>query len=222
MQNQTQQEIATLIDDDRREANASFASPARILRYMNRCNREIIKKPGVKTVKDTMTLTFTSNGEYALNTDLISIISVYAGTIGSGEQVEFHYVPPDEMNLAVRGYGYTFKSRGNIYIFASSAQALPTTTITIDYWSTNFILDDDGTTKKSKWENAGDTSRLPAYHDDLWVDFTVSKILQREGKEEWKDRFALFNSGLDSLTVEGGQPQVPRKRRSFGHFYAHE
>lgn len=216
MVNLTQQQLAEIIDDERRESNAAFAGAARILRYMNRAVREIIKKPGVRTVKDTTTINFTGAGEYTLPADCISVISLYSGTPGSGNEVEFTYVPHDEMNLAMTGYGYTFKSPGKIYIFAASAQNLPSSSIVLDYWSSNIVLDVDGVTKKYAFVNPGDKSRLRGMHDDLFIDYTVSKILQREGKDEWKDRYAMFTSGLDSLTADGNQPNPPRKRRTWG------
>lgn len=215
MINLTQQELAEQIDDERRESNAKFINPDRVVRYMNRAVREIIKKPGVRTVKDAMQITFTGAGEYTLVADCVKVISVYAGDQNTGK-FPIDYVPQDELNLATTGFGFTFKSPGKIYIFATNATSLPSTTITIDYWSSNIILDDDGVTKKYVWENAGDKSRMRSIHDDLFIDFTVAMILRREGKEEWKDRFAMFTAGLDSLTVDGDQPMPPRTMRGWG------
>ena len=219
MNNLTKSEIIDHINDERRETNSSFISAAMALRWMNQCNRKIISKPEVKTVPDTQTINFTGSGDYTHNTDFKGPISLYSGSAAASVIIEFGYLPPDEFNLLRYGYAYTFKVKGKISIFAPDTSSLPTTTLTLDYWSKNIILDADGVTKKSKWENDGDKSRLAPEFDDLWIEWASFRIKKREGKkDDAKEHFQLFDDMLVDLSEEGGVPKPRRPMRAFGHF----
>lgn len=208
-----------MVDDDRGETSSLFASSARITRYFNRFNRMIIRRPGVRTIGDSQTIAFTGNGSFTLNADVKEIISLISGGAGVSNSIIFKYLPPDEFEELVSGYAWTIKQKGKIEIFATSTTSLPTTNLTLQYWSKNIILDTDGTTKKAVWANNGDTSRLPAEFDDAWVSYADFMIKKREGKrQEAADALSLVNEQLDSLTVETGMPRPTKQARAWGHF----
>lgn len=218
MDNLTQQELIDEINLERRESNSAFISPANTLKLLNRCNRRIIREPGVRTVPETTTINFTGTGSYDVPDDFKAPKNLVAGAPGSVDSLEFTYVPPDEYDITVLGYKYTFKAKGKIEIMAPDTNALPTTSLTLNYWSKNIVLDEDGITKKAKWENDGDTSRLSAEYDDMYIDFSTAMILRREGKKEWVDRLSLFGEALENLKSEGGVPKPSRPKRGFGHY----
>ncbi len=216
--NFTYQYITGQVDWERREANASFANPAQVMSLANRCNRKIISTPGIKTVPDTQLIPFTGNGDYALVSDFIGDIDLVAGGAGTLNTTKFVYLPPDEFDTLVRGYAYTYKVQGKISIFATDMSVLPTSTLTLNYWSKNIILDGDGVTKKVLWEGANDKSRLPEEFDNIFIEFIVARILKRDGKQEWKDSWAEFLQILEDLKTRGGVPKPNRPKRAFGHF----
>lgn len=219
MTNLTQSQIAELIDFERAETNSGFISPTKTLALMNRCNRRIIAEPGVRTVPDKTTINFTGSGSHSLPSDVKSIKNLISGGPGNtAGTVEFLYLPPDEFDLLRSGRAYTFKEKGKIEIFANDTSSLPTTALTLNYWSKNIVLDADGTTKKALWSNVGDTSRLGAEYDEIWVLFCAAKIKKREGQKEWTEDWLLFKEMLDSLREEGGVPKPTRPMRAFGHY----
>jgi len=172
-------------------------------------------------VKDSQTISFTGSGSYTLNADVKDVVELISGGAGTTNSVQFQYLPPDEYDKVVTGFVWTIKQKGKIEIFATDSNQLPTTSLTLLYWSKNIILDTDGTTKKAKWENDGDTSRLPAEYDEMYINFADTKIKLREGKRKAAaDSQGMFNEALDSLIVFGGEPKPVRQSKSFGHYQA--
>lgn len=216
MANLTQSEIIEQIDSERRENNAKFISAPQTLALLNRSINILLIEPGIKTVPEVQTLTASATvGRYALNSDFKEVISLWSGE-GSLNGVKFDYKPVEEFNSTVHGYVYTFVEDGYIEVKFPDISSLPNTSLTLRYWSTNIILDANGTTKKSKWENDDDTSRIK-FFDEYFIQWVTARILKKEGKKEWKDYLEQAKEMIASLKEQPAS-KTTRPRRSFGHY----
>lgn len=214
--NLTQAEIIEQIDSERRENNAKFISPSQTLKLLNRSLNPLFIEPGLKTVPEVQTLTASSSTtRYALEDDFKEVISIWSGE-GTSSGVKFDYYPIEEFNSIVNGYGYTFIEDGYIEIKFPDISNLPSTTITLRYWSTNVILDADGVTKKAVWENDEDTSRIK-FFDEYFVQWVTARIIKREGKKEWKDYMDAAKEMLAALKEQPAS-KTSRPRKSFSPF----
>jgi len=213
----TKAELVTQIDFERRETNAKFVSAAQTLSLLNRAKDRVLREPGIRTIPETQSITAVDGtSSYALNAAFKEVISLVAGS-GGTNPLRFHYKPVDEYEEIVSGYCYTFKTHGYIEIKFPDANTLPSTTLSLNFWSKNIVLDDDGTTKKRVWVNDDDTSLLGEEFDEFYIEWVVARILRREGKKEWKDREATAIEVLNMLKETPGA-KTRRTRRSFGHF----
>lgn len=211
----TKAELVAQIDWERRENNSVFISPTQTTSLMNRAINRVLREPGIRTVNASFPITAQGGiSRYALPDDFKQVIQLSSGQ-GGASPIPFQYLPEDEFNMVVSGFCYTFKIPGFIDIKFPDVNTLPTTTITLDYWSLNIILDVDGITFKRKWENDGDTSRLLESFDDFYIMWPLARVLRREGKKEWKDYEA---DGLITLEMLKEQPGAmsTRPRKAFG------
>lgn len=216
MANLTKSQLIEQIDSERRENNAKFISPVQTLALLNRSLNPVFIEPGIKTVPEVQTLTASASvTRYALEDDFKELISLWSGE-GSLSGVKFDYKPIEEFNSTVHGYVYTFIEDGYIEVKFPDVGSLPSTSLTLRYWSTNIILDADGLTKKAVWENDEDVCRIK-FFDEYFIQWVTARILKREGKKEWKDYLDQAKEMLASLKEQPAS-KTTRPRRSFGHY----
>ena len=204
------------IDSERRENNAKFISPEQTKKLMNRSLNILFIEPGIKTVPEIQTLTASgSTTRYALESDFKEVISIWSGE-GTNNGIKFEYKPIEEFNSMTVGYAYTFIEDGYIEIKFPDVGSLPSTSIVLRYWSTNIILDADGVTKKSVWENDEDVSRIK-FFDEYFIQWVTARIIKREGKKEWEDYMKVAREMIASLKEQPAS-KTSRPRRTFGHY----
>lgn len=217
MANSTRAQLVEQIDWERRETNSKFISPTQTVKLIQRGTNRILREPGIRTIEETQIITAQANTvRYALNDDFKEVINLQSGS-GGNNPVTFSHRSPDDFDLVILGYVYTFKAPGFIDIKFPDVGTLPSTIITLNYWTKNIVLDVDGTTKKRTWDNDGDKSRLPEEFDDFYIMWPVSKILRRDGKKEANDYLADAKDTLEMLK-EAPASKTRRPRRQFGHY----
>lgn len=210
-------DIDNQIDWERRENNVAFANPAQITSLENRALQTILREPGIRTVLKTTTITVNAGTDtYNLPADFKEVIQLISG-VGGSNPIPFLYKLPDEYNLIISGFCYTFLERGKIRIKFPDINTLPTANITLDYWSRYVVLDQDGITAKEVWVNDNDTSLLEDEFDEFYIMWPTSRILRREGKTEWKDYDADAMKVMENMKEAPGS-KTQRPRRNFGHY----
>lgn len=215
-ENLTQLEIVEQIDFERRENNAKFIDDLQTVRLMNRAVDKMLLEPGVRTVPELQNITPIANTiRYALDPAFKEVISLWSGE-GTSTGIEFEYKPIKEFNSTIHGYVYTFNEDGYIDVKFPDISLLPDSTLKLRFWSRYTILDQDGVTKKEKWENDEDKSLIPSF-DEYYIMWTTARILKREGKKEWTDYLAEAKEMI-ALLKEQPKSKTSRPRRAFGHF----
>lgn len=217
MANFTRAELVTAIDFERRETNARFVSPAQIVTLLDRCVKDILRKPNIKTVRKKQTIAVSGTGIYTadLNSDFKEGISLTSGA--GSNPIQFRYYSVDDFDNIISGYAYTFRERGKIEIKFPNADSLPSTNLVLNYWSKNIVLDENGTTEKRVWGTDNDTSLLEEGFDEFYIERSAARILRKEGKAEWKDRWNISEAILNDFVTQGPL-KVDRPRRAFGHY----
>lgn len=215
--NQTRAQLVEQIDWERRENNAKFVSPDQTVKLMNRAVQVIIREPGIRTISETAFIT-ASDGmyDYDVPGNFKEVTQLLSGS-GAVNALPFHYLPVEEWNLVISGYCYTFRHRNKISIKFPDVNTLPNMQLQLDYWISTIVLDVDGTTEKTTWDNDGDTFLTPPAYDDFIVAWVVSRILRREGKKEWKDYDQEAKDILESLK-EAPATKTRRPMKAFGHY----
>lgn len=217
MANFTLQEITEMVNDDRGETSQAFASSDRIKRYLNRYVKMILKRPGVQTVRAEQIISFDGGSQYTLNDDVHRVIELISGGEGETGSIRFDYYPPDEFSRIIFGYAWTIRTPGFIDIIATSPNALPTTDLTLRYWSTNIILN-HGTDPTGNWDADDDTSGLDGGYDVGYISYATAMIKRREGSFKESDECMKEALQVIEDIVMGGNGPKPDRRNSWGHW----
>lgn len=218
--NLTHSQLRDEIDWERGEANAAFANPTQVTKLLNLCNKDVLRRPELKTIRDDdVTIAFTGSATYALDAGVKSVIGLQSGGPGISNPIHFEWIKPEDYHLIRRGYCWTVMQPGQIEIFATDVSHLPTATLTIIYNTRKIILGADGVTKQTTWIADGDTSRLPPEYDAMWVSYAMMKILRREGRiTEYGDEKGLYEKSIESLIFGDVMTGPVRGRQAFGHY----
>lgn len=210
-------DILSSISWEKGESSSAFSNSTRMTKLLNDCNKDILRRPEIAPVKDEFTIPFTGNGSYALDAAIKKVNGLHSGGPGVSGTVLFAYYPPVEFETIKLGYAYTFKTPGKIEIFANSVASLPSTTLTIEGYSRNLVLDADTITKKVIWANNDDTSLLPPEYDDIWVFYVLWRIKRRETPAEAQLYKNDYINLITDLAIGGTDPIPARARSQFGY-----
>lgn len=217
MANLTRAQIIEQIDWERRENNAKFVNKGQTINLLNRAVKQINKEPGIRTVMNTTFITAQGGVyDYLLPADFKELVQLVSGS-GAVNALPFHYLPVEEWNLVISGYCYTFRKNGYISIKFPDVNTLPNTSLQVDYWINTIVLDADGVTRKTTWDNDNDKSLLGEAYDDFYTEWCVGKILKREGKKEAADYITDAKGILEDLK-EAPATKTRRPMKGFGHY----